>query len=44
MTPLHEQYRPMCWADVVGQDKALARIRAIAKRGIGGRARRVAFG
>jgi len=38
MTPLHEQYRPTCWADVVGQDKALARIRAIAKRGIGGRA------
>ncbi len=38
MTPLHEQYRPNRWADVVGQDKALARIQAVAKRGLAGRA------
>ena len=34
---LHEQYRPATWGDVVGQDKALTKIRAVAKRGIGGR-------
>ena len=34
---LHEQYRPAAWTDVIGQDKALAKIRAVAKRGIGGR-------
>ena len=37
MKPLFEQYRPASWADVVGQDKAISRFRAIAKRGIGGR-------
>ena len=35
---LTEQYRPKTWSDVVGQDKALARIRALAKRGLSGRA------
>ncbi len=35
---LHEQYRPQTWADVVGQDKALERIRGLAKRGLAGRA------
>lgn len=37
--PLAEQYRPRTWADVVGQDKAVARIRALADRaGLTGRA------
>lgn len=35
---LFEQYRPTTWAEVVGQDKAIARFHAVAKRGIGGRA------
>ncbi len=35
---LHEQYRPCTWADVVGQDKAIARINTLAKRGLSGRA------
>lgn len=38
MTPLHEQYRPATWSDVVGQDKAVAKIQALAKRGLSGRA------
>src|SRR5437016_11357286 len=36
--PLTEQYRPQTWSEVVGQDKAVARIRALAKRGLAGRA------
>jgi replication-associated recombination protein RarA len=35
---LHEEYRPKCWADVAGQDKVIARIQALAKRGLSGRA------
>ena len=35
---LHEQYRPTKWSDVVGQDKIVARIQALAKRGLAGRA------
>jgi replication-associated recombination protein RarA len=35
---LHEQYRPRTWSEVVGQDKALARIAKLRERGIGGRA------
>ena len=35
---LYEQYRPQQWADVVGQDKALARISALRPRGLCGRA------
>ena len=35
---LHEQYRPECWADVIGQPKALSRIDVLRERGIGGRA------
>ena len=35
---LHEQYRPRTFAEVIGQDKAIAKIRAVAGRGIGGRA------
>lgn len=35
---LTEQYRPGTWADVVGQDKVVRQLRALAKRGLGGRA------
>lgn len=35
---LTEQYRPQMWADVVGQDKIVGRIRALAQRGLAGRA------
>lgn len=35
---LTEQYHPKTWADVVGQDKVVQRIRALAKRGLTGRA------
>ena len=35
---LTERYRPQSWADVVGQDKAVSRLRAVAQRGLGGRA------
>jgi len=35
---LCEQYRPNSWADVIGQDKALARIEALRPRGLAGRA------
>ena len=38
MKPLFEQYRPSTWSDVVGQDKAIAKIQTLARRGIGGRA------
>ncbi len=35
---LSEQYRPTTWDDVVGQDKAIAKIRTLAKRALSGRA------
>ena len=35
---LHEQYRPREWSEIVGQEKVIARIRQIAKRGLAGRA------
>jgi replication-associated recombination protein RarA len=35
---LHEQYRPKTFADVVGQDRIVAKIQALAKRGLAGRA------
>ena len=35
---LTEQYRPRTWDDVVGQDKIVRQVRALAKRGLGGRA------
>jgi len=38
MIPLHEQYRPRCWTDVVGQDKAIAKIETVGRRGLSGRA------
>src|SRR5712692_2595650 len=36
--PLTEQYRPKAWSEVVGQDKVVQRIQALAKRGLAGRA------
>ena len=38
MKALYEQYRPKSWPEVVGQDKAIAKVKAIAKRGLSGRA------
>ncbi len=35
---LHEQYRPSTWSEVVGQDKTLAKIDRLRKRGLAGRA------
>ena len=35
---LTEQYRPKQWSEVVGQDKLVSKIRALAKRGLAGRA------
>src|SRR5262245_8432250 len=35
---LTEQYRPKSWDEVAGQDKVIGRIRALAKRGLAGRA------
>ena len=35
---LAEQYRPQHWSEVVGQDKAIAKVRQIGQRGYGGRA------
>jgi DNA polymerase-3 subunit gamma/tau len=35
---LTEAYRPKTWADVVGQDKTVGKIQALAKRGLAGRA------
>ena len=38
MQSLHEQYRPQTWDEVIGQDRVLAKILAVAKRGLSGRA------
>lgn len=38
MQPLHEQYRPQTWSEVIGQDRVIAKIQAVAKRGLSGRA------
>jgi len=38
MKPLYEQYRPQSWGEVIGQDKAVQRIEAMKRRGLGGRA------
>ncbi len=35
---LCEQYRPIVWTDVVGQDKAVNKLQRLAERGFGGRA------
>ena len=36
--PLYEKFRPTCWDEVVGQEKAMKKIRLLLERGIGGRA------
>jgi DNA polymerase-3 subunit gamma/tau len=38
MPALYEQYRPATWGEVVGQDKAVAKVRALDERGLGGHA------
>lgn len=38
MPALYEQYRPKSWAEVVGQEKAIAKIQAVARRELSGRA------
>ena len=35
---LYEKYRPTSWAEVIGQDKAIGRLRALEARGLAGRA------
>ena len=35
---LYEQYRPACWQEVVGQEKALRQLGILRKRGLAGRA------
>ena len=36
--PLYEEYRPRCWDDLIGQDKAVRQAKALGRRGYGGRA------
>lgn len=38
MATLFEQYRPKSWAELIGQEKIVARIDQVRKRGLGGRA------
>lgn len=38
MRALYEEFRPKSWPEVVGQDKAIAKIQALSKRGLPGRA------
>ena len=38
MTALYEQYRPTAWAELVGQDKVVAKIDRLRARGLAGRA------
>lgn len=38
MPALHEQVRPRCWADVIGQEKAVTTCRRLMAAGLGGRA------
>ena len=38
MASLFEQYRPRCWEDVIGQDKAVAVCKLQVQRGLGGKA------
>ena len=37
MSQLHEDYRPTSWSEVVGQDKAVAKINRLRSRGLTGR-------
>lgn len=38
MPTLADQYRPRQWSEIIGQDKALTKIRALSARGLAGRA------
>ncbi len=38
MLSLYEQYRPRCWADVLGQAKVIQRVDTLRRRGLAGRA------
>ena len=38
MMQLHEEYRPKTWDEVVAQDKAIAKIKTVGRRGYTGRA------
>lgn len=38
MQTLFEKYRPREWSEVIGQDKAVGKLRGLAGRGLGGRA------
>ena len=35
---LHEEYRPKCWNDVIGQEKVIGKIQLLSKRSLAGRA------
>jgi len=35
---LHEQYRPASWEEVVGQDRTVAKVKQLSRRGLSGRA------
>ncbi|MCH7685960.1 MAG: AAA family ATPase, partial [Planctomycetes bacterium] len=35
---LHEQHRPKDWGDIVGQDKVIAKLNVVRRRGLSGRA------
>lgn len=37
LQPLYEQYRPSDWSEVIGQDKALAKLETLRRRGLAGR-------
>ena len=37
MMPLYEQYRPRQWAEVIGQNKVLAKLNVLRRRGLAGR-------
>jgi len=36
--PLYQQYRPHSWTEVLGQDKAIATLQTLARKGLSGRA------
>ena len=38
MPSLFEQYRPRAWSEVFGQDKAIAKLSQLRRRGLSGRA------
>jgi len=38
MMSLYEEYRPRDWSEIIAQEKAVAKVQTLAKRGLGGRA------